>query len=166
MFQALQALTVIVTAVAMAQALCHALELPGKLRLPKDAYLTTQQIYYPGFTFGGASEPAALLALLVLLAFTPTGTAAFWLTLGALVALAAMHAVYWVVTHPVNNFWLKDVELTGFGSGFFRLDPLRRSGGSGTPDWTALRDQWEYSHVVRAALGLVSLTLLTIAIVV
>jgi hypothetical protein len=28
-------------------------------------------------------------------------------------------------------------------------------------EWTDLRDQWEYSHVVRAALGLASLAFLT-----
>ena len=28
-------------------------------------------------------------------------------------------------------------------------------------DWTDLRDQWEYSHVIRAVLGLTSLALLT-----
>jgi len=31
-------------------------------------------------------------------------------------------------------------------------------------DWTALRDRWEYSHVVRAGLGLLSLTLLATAV--
>lgn len=37
MFDTLQVLTVLLVAVAMALALAHALELPGKLRLSKDA---------------------------------------------------------------------------------------------------------------------------------
>jgi hypothetical protein len=95
---------------------------------------------------------------------TPIGTAAFWLTLSAFVALLAMHAVYWIVTHPVNNFWLKGFELRGLGAGFFLFDPLRRVGAAGAPDWTVLRDQWEYSHVLRAALALLSLALLVTAV--
>jgi hypothetical protein len=38
MFDILQVLTVLLVAVAMALALAHALELPGKMRLSKDAY--------------------------------------------------------------------------------------------------------------------------------
>jgi hypothetical protein len=134
----LQIATVLIVAIAMATMLAHALELPGKLRLSKDEYLAVQKIYYPGFTVGGAAEP--------------------------FVALAAAHATYWVVTHPVNNFWLKDVELKSLGGSFFAFDPLSRSGT--TDDWTTLRDRWEFSHAWRAAFGVASLTLLAAAVAV
>src|SRR5687768_11360968 len=104
----------------MALSLAHALELPGKRRLSKEAYLAVQPIYYPGFTIGGAAEPLGLIATLALLFLTPRG-AAFWLTAAALAALASAHATYWLVTHPVNNFWLKDVELKGAGAAFFAV---------------------------------------------
>jgi Domain of unknown function (DUF1772) len=155
----LQAAATLIVAIAMSLALAHALELPGKLRLPKEQYLAVQPIYYPGFTFGGASEPLGLIALLLLLFFTPVGTLAFWLTVGAFIAFAAMHAVYWFVTHPVNNFWLQDVRLEGFGASFFRIGSGDGSKGP-APDWTVFRDQWEYSHVARAALSMLSLVLL------
>jgi hypothetical protein len=148
------------TLVAMALALAHALELPGKLKLSKDQYLTVQPIYYPGFTIGGAAEPLSLILLIALMLLTPAGPS-FWLIAGAFVALAAMHATYWAVTHPVNSFWLKDVELKSFG-GFFRFDPLARGGV--TDEWTHLRNRWEFSHVVRAAFGLLSLVLLAAAV--
>ena len=164
MFHTLQVLAVILVAVAMALSLAHALELPGKLRVPKDTYLAIQPIYYPGFTIGGISEPLGLLVLLILMAKTPIATAAFWLTLAAFLALAAMHALYWFAVHPVNNFWLKDFHLQGAGAAFFLVDPLRRRGGTANPDWTALRDQWEYAHLLRAVLGLVSLILLASAV--
>jgi len=166
MFHLLQVLAVLVVAIAMALALAHALELPGKMRLSKDDYLAIQPIYYPGFTIGGAAEPVGLILLLLLLVFTPFGIAAFWLTLCAFLALAAMHALYWVAVHPVNNFWLQDFHLQGAGASFFLFDPLRRSAASGTPDWTELRNQWEYAHVIRAGLGLLSLVLLATAIAV
>jgi hypothetical protein len=165
MFHALQVLTALLVAGAMALPLAHALELPGKMRLSKDAYLAMQPIYYPGFTIGGGvGEAGGMIATLILVFLTPTGSTAFWLTLGAFLALLAMHAAYWILTHPVNNFWLKDFELKGFGAGFFAFDPLKRGAGSHAPDWTVLRDRWEHSHVVRAGLGLLSLTLLVTAV--
>ena len=156
MIVALETAALLFIAVAMALALAHALEWPGKRRLPKAHYLAVQAIYYPGFTVGGFAEPLGVLLLIVLAVLTPAGTAAFWLTVGAALALAAMHAAYWLLTHPVNNFWLKDVALTGLGKGFFAI------GGSATdstPDWTALRDRWEMSHVVRAVFGILALGL-------
>jgi len=166
MFHTLQVLALVLVAVAMALALAHALELPGKLRVPKDTYLAIQPIYYPGFTIGGISEPLGLIVLLILMTKIPIVTAAFWLTLGAFLALAVMHALYWFAVHPVNNFWLKDFHMQGVGAAFFLVDPLRRPGGTSNPDWTALRDQWEYAHLLRAILGLVSLTLLATAVAV
>jgi hypothetical protein len=166
MFHTLQVLAIILVAVAMALALAHALELPGKLRVPKDTYLAIQPIYFPGFTIGGVSEPLGLIVLLILMIKTSIATAAFWLTLGAFLAFAAMHALYWFAVHPVNNFWLKDFRLQGAGAAFFLVDPLRRRAGTSDPDWTALRDQWEYAHLLRAILGLLSLTLLATAVAV
>jgi hypothetical protein len=166
MFQLLQIVAVLLVAIAMALSLAHALEYPGKLRLTKEKYLAVQPIYYPGFTFGGAAEPLGIIVLIVL-TFTTSVATPFWLTAGALIALIAAHAVYWVMTHPVNNFWLRDFELRGASGVFFRSDPLRReSEGGAEPDWTAYRDRWESSHLIRAVLSFLSLLLLATAIVV
>ena len=102
-FNVLQVVTVLLVTLAVVPALAHALELPGKLRLDKAAYLTVQPIYSPGFTFAGVGEPGGLIATTVLLWLTPQGTLGFWLTFVALLGLITMHAVYWVVTHPVKN---------------------------------------------------------------
>src|SRR5262245_35263644 len=103
MIIALQVISVLLVSVAMALSLAHALELPGKMRLDEKTYTAMQPIYYPGFTIAGLSEPAGIVALLVLLTATPGAGAAFWWTLVGLVALAASHVVYWVLTHPVNE---------------------------------------------------------------
>jgi hypothetical protein len=52
--------------------------------------------------------------------------------LGALSALVAMHAAYWIITHPVNNFWLKDKDLKGVGAGFFAFGATERAASNGT----------------------------------
>lgn len=162
MARILPILAMVLVAVGLALSLSHALELPGKLRLGKDAYLSTQAIYYPGFTVGGAFEPLAILATLALAFVTPYGDAAFGLVLVALAALVIAHAIYWVLIHPINKVWLRDRELEGAGRSFFSV------GGKGpisTEDWTVLRDRWEYSHVARAGLTLVSLAALAGAVV-
>ena len=166
MFQTLQIVSILLVAGAMTPALAHALEYPGKLRLQKDAYIATQQIYYPGFTYGGgAAEILAILATLALSVVTPYGTVSFWLTLCAFIAMLCMHAVYWLVTHPVNNFWVEGLKLEGFGRGFFALAPLGRGHHGAPPAWTALRDRWEASHIIRAGLSGLALVLLATAIV-
>jgi len=160
----LQALTLIFVALAMVPALAHALELPGKLRLAKEAYLAVQPIYYPGFTIAGISEPVAIISTLILLLLTPRGSADFWLTLVGLVGLLGMHAVYWLFTHPVNNFWLQGEKLGAIGSGFFAVGKRGGRGETRPGDWMDLRNRWEYSHVARAALAGLSFTALVVAV--
>jgi hypothetical protein len=165
-FQILQIVAIVLVAGAMTPALAHALEYPGKLRLEKQAYIATQQIYYPGFTVGGgAAEVLAILATLLLVILAPRDNVSFWLMLGAFIAMLCMHAVYWVLTHPVNSFWVEGVANNRAGQGFFAFDPLGRVHDGAAPDWTELRDRWEVSHMVRAGLSLLGLVLLAIAVV-
>jgi hypothetical protein len=164
MFCVLQILSVLLVAVAMSLSLAHALELPGKMRLTKDAYYAMQPIYYPGFTIGGGiSEPGGTIATIALLLLTPFGSTDFWLTLVALLGLIGMQVVYWVFTHPVNKFWLTDEKLGAFGAGFFGFGGAKNE-KTRPVKWTDLRDRWEYSHVARAVLAFVSLLALVIAI--
>jgi hypothetical protein len=162
MLAAWQVITLVLVAIAMATALAHALEFPGKLRLSEAEYKVVQPIYYPGFTFGGLfGEFGGIVATAILAIAMPKGTAAFWLVLAALVSLLLMHAAYWVFTHPVNKFWLEGQELKGAGATFFSVGSGK--GDSAPPDWKASRDRWEYSHVVRAVLALAALALLATA---
>jgi hypothetical protein len=160
MLAALEIVTVLIVAIAMAMALAHALELPGKLRLSKEEYLIVQPIYYPGFTFGGATEPLGTILVFVLVLLAPVFGTRYWLLSGAFLALLAMHAIYWLVTHPVNNVWLTKEETKGAGTVFFASGPQ----GDERQDWRVLRDRWERSHLLRAVLGLVALILLVTAV--
>ena len=160
----LKIFAVVIVAVAMDLALAHALELPGKLRLPKEQYLAVQAIYYPGFTFAGFTEPLGIILTALLAFLMPAGTPSFWLTVFACLALALMHAIYWVSIQPVNNFWLKDIGLQGAGKAFFALGSISPA-RSGQMDWTYLRDRWEYSHLARAVLAVAALVSLVTAVV-
>jgi hypothetical protein len=99
------------------------------MRLDRETYIAVQTIYYPGFTYGGLGEGLGILAILILLFATPKSEAAFWWTLTTFVALVAMHAVYWVITHPVNKFWMKDTQLEGAAGEFLSLDPMKKGAG-------------------------------------
>jgi hypothetical protein len=163
MLQLLEVVVVLIIAIVMALSLAHALELPGKLRLSKDEYLAVQPIYYPGFTFTGFAEPLSVVVLIALLFWIP-GSTAFRLAFAALIALAAVNAIYWGVVHPVNNFWLKDFELKGGAGAFFKTGASQR-GDAAEVDWIAYRNRWEGGHVARAVLSLIALVLLATAIV-
>ena len=88
-----QVVTLVILAIPMSTVVAHALELPGKRRLGREDYLTVQGIYYPGFTRAGIGEPVAILALVLLLFLTPASPA-FWLTAGALAAIAFSNHIY------------------------------------------------------------------------
>lgn len=167
MLEAMQAATLILVSLVFAPALAHALEWPGKKRLGKEAYFTVQRIYYPGFTLAGVLEPLSAVAALVLLVMTPRGGSTFWLTAAALAALVAMQLVYWLFTHPLNRVWLEGEDLGEAGSRFFAAGPDRAQSATpseGGESWTALRDRWERSQLVRAACAGSSLALLATAI--
>lgn len=162
----LQVATVFLVAVAMALSLAHALEYPGKMRLGKEAYFAAQSIYYPGFTIGGLGEVLGLATTLFLFFLTPPRSAAFWWTLVSLIALAAMHAVFWTVTQPVNRHWLAGFPMSDASRRFFSMDPSPGAASGQSLSWERLRDRWEYSHIARAILAAVSLISLTIAVAV
>jgi hypothetical protein len=167
MLSVLQVVTVLMVAVTMSMALAHALELPGKRRLDREAYFAVQPIYYPGFTIGGFLEPLSLIPTVVLLFMTRNNQPAFWLTLVAFVALAVMHTIFWVFTQPVNKFWLKQQSLNALGKRFFSADAARQGGERTWPggdDWIRMRDRWEYSHLARALISFIALATLTVAL--
>jgi hypothetical protein len=120
MLHIVQILSIMLVAVALAPALAHALEFPGKSRLSKEAYMMVQPIYYPGFTVaGGVGEVGGLVSVIILLLLTPRETLAFWLTLVAVLGLLGMQAVFWLFTQPVNKFWLQSTTLGGVWRCFF-----------------------------------------------
>jgi hypothetical protein len=58
------------------------------------------------------------------------------------------------MTHPINNFWVKDVAKSEAGSTFFSIFAGTRTGG--------LRNAWELSHATRACLhSLISIAMAT-----
>ena len=164
MLMTLEVVTVFLVALAMTMALAHALEYPGKLRLDEQTYMAVQAIYYPGFTLGGIGEVMAVVATFVLAMMMRDRGDIFWWVLTAFVAVVAMQVVFWLVTQPVNRFWLRKQHLGNTSAKFFGVKPESDSEGFAQPDWKGLRKRWEYSHMARACLSVIALIATAIAI--
>jgi hypothetical protein len=145
LLQSIRFLSLLFTALAMAPALAHAFELPNKITLLGPDYLTVQQIYR-GWILLGIFEIGALLLTLILLFLVRQTRKVFFMTLLAVVCLAAVQAVFWLFTFPVNqqtHNWTVLPE-----------------------NWMLLRNQWEYSHATRAVLSVTGLSALLASVLI
>jgi hypothetical protein len=123
--------SILCVALVMAGSLAHLFELPHKMALSGNEYLTVQQLYRGWALFG---IPAVCgLALTAVLAMLVRGQRLpFRLTLMAEACIALSLGVFFLFTLPVNK---KTVNWTVL------------------PDqWESLRRVWEYSHVAGALL--------------
>ena len=136
---ALYFLSVVLVALALGPSLAHVLELPNKIGLSAQDYLTVQQIYR-GWAWLGAILFSALAATLVVAVQARATRRAFTLALLAAACLASMLAVFFVFTYPVN---LATDNWTFLPRG-----------------WEALRARWEYSHAAGALLNFAALVAL------
>ena len=130
-------------ALALAPALAHLLELPNKIGLPRDDYLTVQQIY-SGWALLGFVVAGALLSTLILTIIVRQRAKEFVLTLVGFLCIVGTQVVFWTFTFPTNqqtNNWTVLPE-----------------------NWMALRAQWEYSHAASAILNLIALIALIFSV--
>jgi hypothetical protein len=139
---ALRFLALFFVALTLGPSLAHLLELPNKMDLSREDYLTVQQIYRGwallGFVVAGALLSTAALTLRV--RARPRELA--W-SLTALAFLVVGHAIFWVFTFPANQATANWTALP--------------------ENWLALRSRWEYSHAAAAVLNLLALTALIAA---
>ncbi|HET9936785.1 MAG TPA: hypothetical protein VFQ29_10085 [Methyloceanibacter sp.] len=136
-------LAIMLTAIALGAGLAHLFELPNKIGLGAEDYLTVQR-NYDNWWIVGLIVPLAFLAVLALtIALRGTG-APFVLALVALVLLVGELATFWGFTAPVNRATENWTTLPA--------------------NWQELRAQWEYSHAVRAILYVVALGALVMSL--
>ena len=136
-----QLLALVLTAVALAPSAAHVLELPNKLPLHRDEYLTVQHLYR-GWSRLGFVVIAALLATLWM-AVVADESSELPATL-AFIAILLTQVVFWVYTYPVNR---------------------RTNNWTEAPaDWEQLRDRWEISHAASALLNFAAFVFVAVAI--
>lgn len=141
--------TLMLTTLSLSAAFAHLLEMPAKLTYDGELWLHLLQTLYP--TYGrvsGVCEIGAVIASIVLVVAVRKQRIAFRWTLLAAASLALTHAIFWIWVYPVNA----------------ELVPLTPE--TLPPDWSSLRDQWEYAHAVRAILQIIALSALFVAVLV
>jgi protein-S-isoprenylcysteine O-methyltransferase Ste14 len=127
---------------ALVPSMAHLLELPNKIGLGRDEYLTVQQIYR-GWDLLGIVVFGAIFSALALTIMTRKESKILTLSLAALVCLIGTQVVFWWFTYPANQATNNWTELPA--------------------NWEVLRRNWEYSHAVGAGLNLVAFVLLLAA---
>jgi hypothetical protein len=129
------------TALALAPAMAHLLELPNKIGLAKSDYLVVQQIYR-GWNLLGIVVVLALVSDAALTIMLHHVGESLVLPLVATLAIVGTQIIFWTFTFPANqqtNNWTTLPE-----------------------SWERLRTQWEYSHAASAVLNLLALIMLTL----
>lgn len=134
-------IAILFTALLMTQGFAHVWQLPSRLAYEGVLWFDTLTFYvrYGPEGPGPFIEVAAFLTTLVLLFLVRRRRPAFTLTLVAVVALALSTAAWWAFIYPVNRELLR-----------WTADTLPQN-------WTAFRDQWEYTHSARAVLMFIAL---------
>ena len=136
-------LSLLFVALALAPAMAHLLELPNKVGLSHDDYLTVQHIYN-GWALLGFVVYGAVFSTLALTLLTRRRRGEFGYALTAFLCLVGTQVVFWSFTFPANRATANWTAL---------------------PDnWIALRTQWEYSHAASAILNLVALLAVILAV--
>ena len=148
MLKAWRFITIMLAAVLMTMGFAHLWQLPPRMSFDGALWLDTLTFY---ITFGPAGpgpviEVAAILATIILLVLVRRRRPAFAFTLMALIALVLSTAAWWLFVYPVNRELLT-----------WTRDTLPQN-------WTAFRDQWEYTNAARAGLMFIALGALVISV--
>jgi hypothetical protein len=139
-----QFLALILTALALVPTGAHLFELPNKINLSRDAYLTVQGIY-AGWAWFGIIDLAALIMNIVLAIKLRGQRRAFPFAVAAALCFVVFFVIFFTWTFPANQVTANWTTLP--------------------EDWSGLRQEWEYSHAVNAVVMLIALCSVTLAVI-
>ena len=124
------------TAVGMSAAFAHLMELPAKMDYDRELYVRLHRTLYPNFgRIAGVAEVLAVVTTAGLAWHTRNRRpSALPLTAAAAGFLIAAHGTFWSLVHPANKTMAS-----------WSLEAI-------PAEWEHWRDQWEYSHAIRAFL--------------
>ena len=135
-------LAIIAVGICLIPAGAHLFELPNKIGLPTERYMTVQRIY-DGWALFGIPILAALLLTLANAVLARAEPVALGLSLAALAFLVLTQVIFWTFTYPMN---------------------VASQNWTVTPEnFEAARRQWEYSHAVNAVLTFAAFVAITLA---
>jgi hypothetical protein len=133
---------IVLVAICLVPAGAHFFELPHKMALSPERYMTVQGIY-AGWALFGIAIAAALMLTAAHTFMVRDDRAAFTFVLIAFLCLVATQMIFWSFTYPMNvasENWTRMPE-----------------------SFEAARRQWEYSHAASAALTFAALIAITLS---
>jgi hypothetical protein len=142
----LRFITLLLVTLTLGLVFAHVMEIPGKLRLDGQTWLTVQQNLYVGFGVIGSIIEVGAVVLCWVMAFASRRRPAFYWTVGAAVAVSAGLAVWFALVSPMNTVlsaWTPETLPEG---------------------WRAVRDQWELGHAIHCVLFAMGFSALVIAL--
>ena len=131
----IQFLAVLPTTLALIPAGAHLFELPNKMDLPRDAYLTVQGVY-SGWALFGIVDLAALVLNVVLAVRLRRQRPAVYFAWTAALCFVVFFAIFFTWTFPANQATANWPTLPD--------------------DWDPLRVAGEYSHAANAVMMLIA----------
>ena len=141
--KALQLMAVLTTALLLGTTFAPVLEMPSKLALSASEWWTVQDtLVRPCVAVGGPLEVFAVVINLSVLAAALSRPQQLVLAAGSALCLVLAFAVWVVFTEPVN------------------VQVLQWTHTTLPHDWNQLREQWEFSQLIRFLLHLTGLVLL------
>jgi hypothetical protein len=138
-------ISLLFTALSLGPALAHILELPNKIHLSREDYLTVQLIYR-GWALLAIVIFGALISTLILTLMVRKTRKVFTLTLTGLLCIVGAQIVFWVFTYPANQETNNWTQMPA--------------------NWPVLRNQWEYSHAAGAVPSLIAMIALILSVLV
>ncbi len=108
---------ILLTACAMVPGLAHVLELPHKVQLKAEGYLTVKQVYQ-GWSLLGVVVAGSLISTLWLSLSVERDGRGFRLALGSLLCVLGSQVICWTLTFPVNHRTKNGQSYPPIGSGF------------------------------------------------
>jgi hypothetical protein len=138
-----QFLSLLFTALALAPALAHLMELPNKIGLSREAYLAVQQIYR-GWALLGIVVIGAMVFTFALAVLSRGRGRTFALALIGFLCIVGTQVIFWTFTFPANQATANWTTLP--------------------ENWMALRTQWEYSHAASAVLNLIAFVSIALSV--
>jgi hypothetical protein len=140
-------ITILFTALSMAMAFCHLLEMPTRMSFDGRLWITTQALYRLfGPPLGAIIEGGAVITTVILAFLVRQRRPAFWWTLTGAACIIMAHVIWWIFINPVNaeiSTWTPDTV---------------------PADWMRYRSQWEYTHAARAVLQIIGLSALVLSV--
>jgi hypothetical protein len=143
-----QFLAVVLMGVQLGVSYAHFMQMPGKLALPLDCYILVQnQVISYRVKLGFVEIPATISAIAATILVRRQRNA-FWLTLIGAVCMILMWLVWAVLIQPINH------QIDGWTS------------ATASSNWTELRYQWHFYHLIRLAVAAVGMGALTLSLLV